>query len=377
MVPLAQALRDIGEVLWAVSPEFIPVLEQAGFAAEPAGIAFGNGPPGNGPPGNGPPPFDPAELMALPERERSTLIFSRVFGGALVPPMLADLQGVVERFKPTLIVHEAAELAAPIAGAAAGIATVTHSLGPIMPAERIAALGGLVEGLWEEVGLEPRPYAGCYEHLYLDICPPSLQRGEMGHVPSVLHMRPVPFSGAGEGLPDWPDSSSRYPLVYVTFGTTLAARAAPLDTIVQALRELPVRLLITLGSQGDPASLGPQPGNVHVARFIPQTDVLPQCAAVVSHAGAGTMLAALANGLPQVCVPLAADQFDNAEICARAGAAIVLTGEQVSVETVREAALALLSDGPPRAAAEKLAAEIAAMPSPAETARAMLELLAA
>ena len=55
--------------------------------------------------------------------------------------------------------------------------------------------------------------------------------------------------------------------------------------------------------------LGSLPGNVHVSRVIPQSLLLPRCSAVVSHGGSGTLLAALAHGLPQVCLPQAADQL--------------------------------------------------------------------
>lgn len=39
-----------------------------------------------------------------------------------------------------------------------------------------------------------------------------------------------------------------------------------------------------------------------------------------SHAGSGTLLATLARGLPQLCLPGAADQFESTETCVSAGA---------------------------------------------------------
>jgi UDP:flavonoid glycosyltransferase YjiC (YdhE family) len=124
-----------------------------------------------------------------------------------------------------------------------------------------------------------------------------------------------------------------------------------------------VRVLVTVGPGGDPAALGPQPAHVHVARYVPQAQVLPHCALVVSHAGSGTFLAALAAGLPQLCVPQAADQFLNAGACARAGCGITLHPDAVTVASVREGAERLLTDGAYRGVAEALAAEIASMPS--------------
>ena len=40
----------------------------------------------------------------------------------------------------------------------------------------------MVAPVWKAQGLEPRPYGGCYDHLYLDIFPSSLSTGDASHV---------------------------------------------------------------------------------------------------------------------------------------------------------------------------------------------------
>jgi UDP:flavonoid glycosyltransferase YjiC (YdhE family) len=92
--------------------------------------------------------------------------------------------------------------------------------------------------------------------------------------------------------------------------------------------------------------------------------LLPACAAVVSHAGSGTFLAALAAGVPQVLLPQAADQFLNAQAGEQGGVALAVPRASVSVARVREALERVLGDGAFRAAAEEVRAEIAAMPAP-------------
>jgi UDP:flavonoid glycosyltransferase YjiC (YdhE family) len=129
-----------------------------------------------------------------------------------------------------------------------------------------------------------------------------------------------------------------------------------------------VRAVVTVGPDGNPAPLGPQPPNVHVARYIPQDQLLPHCAAVVSHAGSGTFLAALAAGLPQVCLPQAADQFLNAAACDRSGTCITVAPGDPTAEQVTAALGRVLSDASFRTAAERVSGEIAAMPSPHEVA---------
>ena len=187
----------------------------------------------------------------------------------------------------------------------------------------------------------------------------------MGSVlPAVQPLRPVPFATGAEPLPDWVDEPSTDPLVYVTFGTVFNTDVSLIATVVEALRPLPLRLVVTVGPAGDPRLLGPQPADVHVARDIAQTGLLPHCAAVVSHAGSGTFLASLAEGLPHLCLPQAADQFANAAACVRAGAGLALQPGQVTVEDARAAVERLLAEPGFRQAAEGLAAEIASMPDP-------------
>jgi UDP:flavonoid glycosyltransferase YjiC (YdhE family) len=98
--------------------------------------------------------------------------------------------------------------------------------------------------------------------------------------------------------------------------------------------------------------------------------VLPRCAAVVCHGGAGTMLGALAHGLPLLMLPRGADQHDNARRVVAAGA-----GLELAEVTPRAGAAAVERLPALRPPAERIAAEIAALPAPA-AAVARLEALA-
>jgi UDP:flavonoid glycosyltransferase YjiC (YdhE family) len=365
MVPLARAFVDRGDdVSWAAAAEVVPRLEREGFVAHAAG-----------------PGLDESmglvhrrfpEVDALPPTERPDFFFPRLFGTVRTPLMAADLIPIARRVQPALIVSDQAELAGPLAAALLGVPGVTHSFGGLLPGPRVEAAGRAVAPVWEAHGLEPRPYAGTYDHLYLDIYPPSLQPGaaDGGHVPFVQPLRPETFvTGGDEDLPPWITSGpSTAPLVYVTFGTVFNSNPGLVATVAEALRDLPLRVVVTLGPTGDPEALGAQPENVHVTRYIPQTQLLPHCTAVVSHAGSGTLLAALGRGLPQLCLPQAADQFGNAAACAGAGAARALLPGAVSVGAVRAEMEAVLSDPGIRAAAERIGGEIRAMPGPAEVA---------
>jgi UDP:flavonoid glycosyltransferase YjiC (YdhE family) len=227
-----------------------------------------------------------------------------------------------------------------------------------------------VAPLWKEVGHEPPPLAGLYKHLYLDICPPSLQFPGIAGVARRQALRPVAFDAeVGERLPGWFDAMPAVPTVYVTLGTVFNDAQALFGVILEGLRDEPINVIVTVGKAGDPAALGRQPPSVHVERYLPQTLLFSRCDAVVSHGGSGTMLSALSAGLPVLSIPQGADQFRNAERCRTAGVGKALWPHEVSAEAVKQSVRALLGDPSFRAAAAGLRKEIEAMPAPAVVAR--------
>ncbi len=344
MIPLARALLDAGnEVRWAVAEQACDLLTKKGFDATPTG------------PAEVPMPMPPPEVIALPVRDRPNFMFAKIFGGPRVEQMLTDLLPLVEEWKPTLLVCEQAEFAGPIAAAAAGIPNATHGFGQLLPEVRLARAAAEVAPVWEANGLEPRPYAGTYDHLFIDTYPPSLQTPASGHIGETQLIRPAtPLESADPEVP----------IVYITLGTISNQDLGLFSAATEAARDLPVRVVVTLGPGNDPAALGEQPPNVRVAEFIPQEELLPECAAVISHVGSGTFLAALAAGVPQVFIPLAADQFLNAEAGESGGLGLALWPGEASVPRIREALVAVLDDSEMRARVSRVRDEIAAMPPP-------------
>lgn len=359
MLPLALVMRERGhDVVWATANDVRPRVEAAGVPTARSGRSA-------------------AELMGEYRRrwpEWNSLqgealgdhMFPRLFGTVAAPKMFDDLLPLVHRWRPDLVVHEAAEFAAPVAAAALGVPHVAHSFGSILPAERVAAAGVETEPLWQSVSLQPRPYGGCYDDLYLDIYPPRMQRGDLSHIAQIQRLRPGALSRVnGDELPGAVAAALNQgqPVVYLTFGTVFHASAAFANAVAAVARLEDIVAVVTVGPAGDVEAFGPLPRHVHVARYIPQTDLLSSCSAVVSHAGSGTLLEALAHGLPQVCLPQAADQFRNAQACAGLGAGIALLGEEATTDAIATALHRALTDRELRRNAQRIGAEIAAMPT--------------
>jgi UDP:flavonoid glycosyltransferase YjiC (YdhE family) len=95
---------------------------------------------------------------------------------------------------------------------------------------------------------------------------------------------------------------------------------------------------------------------------------LPKCHAVVAHAGSGSVLAALAHGLPLVLLPQGADQFDNAATCTAHGVAEAIMPPDLAADRLGDALQRVLAEPAYTAAAAALAEEIASMPTPASVA---------
>jgi UDP:flavonoid glycosyltransferase YjiC (YdhE family) len=219
--------------------------------------------------------------------------------------------------------------------------------------------------LWSEHGLTTPPYAGAFTGTYLDICPPAVQTVPVEHIPTRQPLRPVSYTGEPAPLPAGVGDDDPRPVVYLTLGTVYNGTSA-LQAAIEGLADLGARVLVTVGPDGDPTALGPVPDHVTVARWVNQADVLPHCAAVVSHGGSGTFLGALGLGLPQLCLPQAADQFRNAAAAVSTGAGLALAPDAATPEAVRESVRRILLEDGFRGAAAGLADTIRAMPDPAE-----------
>lgn len=164
--------------------------------------------------------------------------------------------------------------------------------------------------------------------------------------------------------------------MYITLGTYVSGQVGSLRAAAAGVGSLDVDALVTVGPDGDPSHLGPLPGSVRVERFVPQGVLLPHLDLVVHHGGSGTLLGALAHGLPQLVLPHGADQFMNARALLDSGAGLRLLPEEITPDSVADAVRTLLGEPGYRDAAEILAVEIAGMPSPAETVPKLERLVA-
>jgi MGT family glycosyltransferase len=120
--------------------------------------------------------------------------------------------------------------------------------------------------------------------------------------------------------------------------------------------------VVTVGRDVDPTDFGPQPPNVRIERYIPQDQRLPRCDIVVNQGGFSTVAGAVSAGLPQVVIPIGADQPLSAACCDALGVGIIIRPDERTPEVIRDTVRAVLADPAYRPNAIRVRDEMAALP---------------
>ena len=125
-----------------------------------------------------------------------------------------------------------------------------------------------------------------------------------------------------------------------------------------------------------PEQLPKDPGDhARHEAYVPFSRVFPRCAAVVHHGGIGTCGQALAAGVPQLTMPLAFDQPDNATRLERLGVALWVRPKKFRGERVASQLAALLGDERILGRCRHWAAEIRRHDAAADTCSLLEELI--
>ena len=180
---------------------------------------------------------------------------------------------------------------------------------------------------------------------------------DAGDAPNVVRFGPVldaPPLARPTGAVDVRDGS--VPVVLVSLSTSQQGQADLLQRCADAVGGLPVRAIVTTGPSIDPATVR-RGENTQVVSYVPHVDLLPNISLVITHAGLGTVMAALGAGVPLLCVPMGRDQFFNAERTEALGAGRMLPPD-AGVSMIAAAATEILGDGTFTDAAKRMAAAI-------------------
>jgi len=170
---------------------------------------------------------------------------------------------------------------------------------------------------------------------------PSAFDFESAHWPPQFHHTGPFHDGKGREKLDFPwKRLTGEPLIYASMGTILNGRLDVFRTIVAAVaKHKGLQLVLSVGDQVDPEQIGPVPSNAIIVKRAPQLELLKQSSVCITHAGLNTVLESLAQGVPQVAIPVT---FDQPGVAARI--ADKKTGVVTSLEKLTAPHLSTLLD---------------------------------
>jgi UDP:flavonoid glycosyltransferase YjiC (YdhE family) len=346
LVPLARAFGDAGhDVLFATAAEGVAAVRKAGVAVHDVapGLAVGRVM-------GGALLRHPVRVARMVAGDTGTDGVGVLFA-AMTARLAAGTVALADGWRPDLVLHEGL---APVGALAAARRSVPSLLvdALVFDGWRLhSAVVSHLDGLLRRYGVDPLPEPADA----VTTIPRSLVGGRGGR-----SMRYVPATGHGD-VPDGLGRPGGRPVVLVSRSTVADPRPDRMMTrVVEAARGADVDVVLVRPDRA--AVRRPLPPNVTTADWLPFAAVMPHIAGVVTHGGSGTVMTALAAGVPQVVVPGAGDRTLHAQLVAARGAGLAVPARQITAATLDR----LVTDPELARNAGEVAAEIAAMPAPAE-----------
>jgi MGT family glycosyltransferase len=213
--------------------------------------------------------------------------------------------------------------------------------------------------------------------LYLVPSVPEFDYARQDLPSSVHYIGPCIWNKPHGEPPAWLlDLPRDQPWVHVTEGTMHTQEPFLLRAAAQGLAGRPVQVIMTTGGNRTPEALDlglPAP-NLRVAAWVSHSDLLPHTDVVITTGGAGTVLAALATGVPLVIVPTEWDKPEIAQRVVAAGAGVRLAPRHCTPERLRASVEHVLSEPSFRQNARRLATIFGGYGGPAQAAALLADL---
>lgn len=337
---------------------------------------------------------------------------------APIPGQVADLQRIVDEFRPEVVLAEAAFMAGPVVATLRGIPAVLVAVSPLAIAGRDVApfgtglppssspLGRLrnrtlnwamshvlfapaqraAERALTEVGMTPPPgyfmdWGIRVAQRYLAAGVPELDYPRTDLPAEVEHVGGLFARTPGGWIPPawWPDVEAAHaegrPVVVVTQGTLATNPDLLLRPSVAALADS--RALVVATTVGhDPDDVFPpagRPANLRVAEFVPHSELLPLSDVFVTNGGFGGVQTALTHGVPLVVAGTTEDKLEVGARVAWAGAGVALRTDTPSAGEVASAVDRVLGNPAFRGRARALQESFGRHGGPARVAEVVLE----
>lgn len=389
MLPIARELVSRGvEVTVATAPSYAEFVRSQGLQFIAAGLNYDEGKPAETLP----------EILNVPQEKQARWLMDKLFFDRAPRAMIPDLLPIVGQYD--LVIHNNYEFAGAIAAEKMGVPYVCCNLSFLMRkpvAKNI--LGKALQALRKDFGL-PKDKECDAVGRYLDLRTMPLEftflnaltnrhyrnmlfkswrygrqrgkalkmillsailkwikwveRNNMQAQPNEIFVNVWHNTLAKTPTPHWLASMPKdRPSVYVSLGTVFN-RFYPnvFKIILDAVRDMNINLIMTVGKDVDIANFGPQPPHIYIKNYVDQNSIMPFIDLCVIHGGYSTTMLGLNSGIPQVILPLSGDQPIIASIVNSLGAGVNLPFELVKLDA--EGALGFNPDALTKAAVKEL-----------------------
>ena len=351
LVPLAAAFRDAGhEVVVATGADAARTADLPVHDVAPGvsiGRIFG-----------GATLRHPIHLLRMVAGDSGTDGVGIAFAG-VTAKMAGGTIALADEWQPDLVLHEGLAPAGALAAVRRGVPSVLVDAIIFDGRRLFDAVTSRLGGLAHRHGVAGVPEPADV----VTAIPPSLVGERCGRP-----MRYVPAAGHGD-VPERLTRPGSRPVVLVSRSTVADPRPDRMMTsVVAAAAGADVDVVLVRPDRA--VCLRPLPPNVTTTDWLPFADVLPHVGGIVHHGGAGTVMTGLAAGVPQIVVPGAGDRTEHARLIAARGAGLAVPTRELTAATLER----LVSDAALASTAREVAAEIAAMPDPADLVEPLVAL---
>lgn len=148
--------------------------------------------------------------------------------------------------------------------------------------------------------------------------------------------------------PLWRNGASDQPIVLISGYSGLPETHTPdleyFKVMVDALANVACHCILSIGEDISLHSLGPLPANFEINRRASHLEILPHAAVFACHAGMGSSLEAIYNGVPVLAIPGSPYTHEVAYRIAELGVGTLLPRNELSAEAVRDNVTRMLRD---------------------------------
>jgi UDP:flavonoid glycosyltransferase YjiC (YdhE family) len=312
----------------------------------------------------------------LGDPTRGRFIQQRVFAGRAAVRMIPDVMRHVEQWKPDVLAHENAEFGASLVAEKVGLPHASIGTGAWSSRDdRRELFASALSARRAEIGLPPDPDAQMmFRYLHFAFIPPTWD-GDLVHLPTIHFIRYDNPDRPGETRPAWLDEPRDRLLVLATLGTLMNTLPGLFEAIIEAVAGEPIEVVAAIGQDQDPARFGTPPPNVRIERYVPQIQVLAECAMFITHGGFNSTKEALRLGIPLVVIPIGGDQPYTAERVEALGLGRAVSPEERDPAVIRARVREVLGEPRYRTNAQRFSDEMQALP-PISHAVSLVEQLA-